>query len=155
MYLYIFHRFAQLPRLEKDKSRLNRICSIRARVNPARRLNLEWTLPGTLEVGPERVGTGEGRGTILLSSLKYVYRCLFVLMYLYIFHRFAQLPRLEKRTERIESKRCFHRRFIIQRGHEHTRTGNWSERGFGSLRQAPQLGLYIYVYIYMCLIACR
>ena len=30
-----------------------------------------------------------------------------------------------------------HRRFIIQRGHEHTRTGNWSESGFGSLRGAP------------------
>jgi len=29
-----------------------------------------------------------------------------------------------------------HRRFIIQRGHEHTRTGNWSESGFGSLRGA-------------------
>jgi len=26
-----------------------------------------------------------------------------------------------------------HRRLIIQRGHEHTRTGNWSESGFGSL----------------------
>jgi len=30
-----------------------------------------------------------------------------------------------------------HRRFIIQRGHEHTRTGNCSESGFGSLRGAP------------------
>jgi len=30
-----------------------------------------------------------------------------------------------------------HRRFIIQRGHEHTRTGNRSKRGFGSLRGAP------------------
>jgi len=29
-----------------------------------------------------------------------------------------------------------HIRFIIQRGHEHTRTGNWSESGFGSLRGA-------------------
>jgi len=25
----------------------------------------------------------------------------------------------------------------IQRGHGHTRTGNWSESGFGSLRRAP------------------
>jgi len=25
----------------------------------------------------------------------------------------------------------------VERGHEHTRTGNWSERGFGSLRGAP------------------
>jgi len=30
-----------------------------------------------------------------------------------------------------------HRRFIIQRGHAHTRPGNWSESGFGSLRGAP------------------
>ena len=30
-----------------------------------------------------------------------------------------------------------HGRFIIQRGHEPTRTGNWSESGFGSLRGAP------------------
>jgi len=29
------------------------------------------------------------------------------------------------------------RRFTIQRGHEHTRTGNWSESGFRSLRGAP------------------
>jgi len=30
-----------------------------------------------------------------------------------------------------------HRRSILQRGHEHTRTGNWSESGFWSLRGAP------------------
>jgi len=30
-----------------------------------------------------------------------------------------------------------HRRFIIQRGHERTRTGNESESGFGSLRGTP------------------
>jgi len=52
-----------------------------------------------------------------------------------------------------------HRRFIIQRGHEHTRTGNWSESGFGSLRGAPwntssiitKSDLYraSYIYIYM------
>jgi len=31
-----------------------------------------------------------------------------------------------------------HRLFIIQRGHEHTRTWNWSESGFGSRRWAPR-----------------
>ena len=30
-----------------------------------------------------------------------------------------------------------HRRLIIQRGHEQTRTGNWSESGFRSQRGAP------------------
>jgi len=40
-------------------------------------------------------------------------------------------------TDREQHPRHRHRRFIIQRGHEHTRTANWSESGFGSLRGAP------------------
>jgi len=33
---------------------------------------------------------------------------------------------------------CSHSQTVyIQRGHEHTRTGNWSESGFGTLRGAP------------------
>jgi len=42
------------------------------------------------------------------------------------------------RVNRLQPSRI-HRRFIIQRGHEHTRTGNSSESGFGSLRGAPFL----------------
>jgi len=74
---------------------------------------------------------------IYMYTYIYIYiTYIYIYVYIYIYYSSNRAPMWLTETHTQIWIRIY-RRFIISRGYEHTRTGNWPESGFGSRRGAP------------------